>query len=225
MKLEGKNLSFTYDKKQFLFRDIHITVESGECVAILARSGFGKSTLGKILSGHEVPASGEVLLDGKPLPKKGFCPVQLIHQHPEKAVNPHWKIKKILSEGGQFHEELFDALQLEKRYLSYYPWELSGGQLQRICIARALQEQTKFLIADEITTMLDGVTQVSIWKFLKEEMKRRQGDLGIVVITHNHALAEELCNRSISLETLCSHNEKYNKSSCNSSVASNEKVE
>lgn len=78
-----------------------------------------------------------------------------------------------------------------------YPGELSGGELQRFCIARALGEGTEFLLADEISTMLDLITQSQIWNFLLEEVKRRE--IGLLVVSHSEALLDRICNRRLDL--------------------------
>jgi len=80
------------------------------------------------------------------------------------------------------------------------PQELSGGELQRFCITRALGPKTKYLIADEITTMLDALTQVKIWKNLITTAKEK--NIGMIVVTHNKFLADRICDRIISLENL-----------------------
>ncbi len=195
MLLCGNDISFAYQDKKNVFKNKNITISSNERVAIFAPSGQGKSTYAKILAGYYKPDSGSVTFDGKPLPKKGFCPVQLIHQHPEKSVNPKWKIKKILQEGSMFDNSILEKLDIPLDYLERYPHELSGGQLQRICIARALNADTKFIIADEITTMLDTITQAKIWEFLLAEIKRR--NIGLLVITHNKHLASKICTRIV----------------------------
>ncbi len=200
MQLKGQQLTFSYEDRKEVFRNIDIEIGSEERVALFARSGFGKSTLGKILSGYELPDSGTVTLDGEKLPTRGFSPVQLIYQHPEKSVNPKWTIRKILSEGGSLDTKVLEKLELPLEYLERYPFELSGGELQRICIARAIQTETKFVIADEITTMLDTITQAKIWKFLLEEVKSR--GIGLLVITHNKHLANRICTRMIDFEKL-----------------------
>ncbi|EJW98100.1 peptide/opine/nickel uptake ABC transporter family, ATP-binding protein, partial [gut metagenome] len=89
MQLEAKNISFRYDKHgSWILKDVDLTVKAGEKVALVGPSGYGKSTLSKILAGYEEPDQGKVFWDGKPLPKTGYCPVQMIYQHPEKALNP-----------------------------------------------------------------------------------------------------------------------------------------
>lgn len=198
MQLKADNISFRYtEKSEWILKDVSIQIESGERVGIIAPSGYGKSTLSKILAGYCTPSSGEVLVDGKPLPKKGYCPVQMISQHPELAVNPRWKMEKILNEAWTPDQELLDKMGIERSWLTRWPSELSGGELQRFCIARVLSPETKFLLCDEITTMLDVVTQAQIWQLLLKISEER--NLGMIIITHNKALAERVCTRIVDL--------------------------
>jgi peptide/nickel transport system ATP-binding protein len=106
MQLEAKNISFRYDKGSiWILKDVNLSVEAGERVALVGPSGYGKSTLSKILSGYALPTEGEVLWDGKVLPTRGYCPVQMVYQHPELAVNPRHKMSKILNESFTPDEE------------------------------------------------------------------------------------------------------------------------
>ena len=201
MQLEVQNVSFRYQRKErWILKNVSFSIQEGERVGLVGPSGYGKSTLAKILSGYEMPAEGKVLLDGKPLPKKGICPVQLIYQHPEKAINPRWKMKKVLEESGQCSSQIMQALGIEQDWLGRYPRELSGGELQRFCVARSLFEGTRFLIADEMSTMLDVITQAQIWNLMLEEVERRQ--LGLIVVTHNQHLAQRVCTRMVDLQEL-----------------------
>ncbi len=90
---------------------------------------------------------------------KGFNPVQLVFQHPEKAVNPRWQMHRILKESSGQKYSLYRSLVIEEFWMNRWPNELSGGELQRFCVARALTPQTMVLIADEMATMLDAITQ------------------------------------------------------------------
>ena len=196
MILEGKNLTFAYEKKEGeVFRDVNLQVESHEKVAILGPSGFGKTTLCKILSGYLTPSSGEVLLDGKPLPKRGYCPVQMIWQHPERAVNPRLRMRDTLADGRDIDPRIIEELGIEEDWMNRYPQELSGGELQRFCIARALGRDTRFLIADEISTMLDLITQSQIWNFLLKEVTERE--IGLIVVSHSEPLLKRVTERRI----------------------------
>lgn len=198
MRLEAKNVSLRYrEHSPWILREISLSVEKGERVGLVGPSGYGKSTLLRLMGGYLKPASGEILLDGKPLPPKGVCPVQLIYQHPEKAINPRWKMKKVLEESGMFRREIMEALGIEEEWLSRYPRELSGGELQRFCVARSLFEGTQFLLADEMSTMLDVITQAQIWNLVLKEVEQRQ--LGLLMVTHNRALADRVCQRVVEL--------------------------
>lgn len=201
MRLEARHISFRYQKGgPWILRAVDLTVEAGERVALVGPSGYGKSTLAKILAGYIQPEEGEVLWDGRPLPKKGACPVQMISQHPEKAVDPRWKMARTVHEGWQVDGQTLQDMGIEREWLKRWPTELSGGELQRFCIARVLGPGTKFLICDEISTMLDVITQAQIWqKVLGAAEKRR---LGMLVVTHNMALAEKVCERIVGLPVL-----------------------
>lgn len=199
MQLDANHISYRYDKKSpWVLKDVSLSIKEGERVGIVAPSGFGKSTLAKILAGYEIPSEGEVLIDGKPLSHKEFCPVQLIYQHPELAVNPRWKMKKTLNECWTPDDELLAKMGIEKEWLDRWPSELSGGELQRFCIARILSPETKLLICDEISTMLDVITQAQVWNILLDIAKER--NMALAVITHNSALAEKICTRTIRLD-------------------------
>jgi len=198
MRLEAKNVSFRYDRKHpFVMENRSLSVERGERVALFAPSGYGKTTLAMLLAGYLEPTSGEVLLDGKPLPRKGFCPVQLICQHPEKAINPRWRLRKVLEESGKLDLDVLRAFGIEEAWLDRFPRELSGGELQRFCVARALMSGADFLICDEISTMLDVITQAQIWNVVLQEAEKR--NMGIIAVTHNRHLAERICTRLVDL--------------------------
>ena len=194
MRLEAKNVSFCYDRKlPMILKNQSFSVESKERVGLYAPSGYGKSTLALLLSGYLKPTEGEILLDGYPLPKKGVCPVQLIYQHPEKAINPRWRLRRVLEESGRLREDVLESFGIEKAWLERFPRELSGGELQRFCVARALMSGAKFIICDEISTMLDVITQAQIWNKILEETEV-QG-MGLVAVTHNLELAKRICTR------------------------------
>ena len=199
MQLEAKHVSFRYSRKEnWILKNVSFTVESGERVGIVAPSGYGKSTLSLLLAGYLHPTEGEILLDGAPLFQKGPCPVQLIYQHPEKAVNPRWRMKKVLQEAGVKEEEALSSFGIERAWLERYPRELSGGELQRFCVARSLVAGLSVLICDEITTMLDAITQAQIWNTLLQKAEQR--GFSIVAVTHNGALANQICTRIFDLE-------------------------
>ena len=122
----------------------------------------------------------------------------MIWQHPETVVDPLMKLGDTLAEGWPVEQRVLDGLHIEPGWLERYPTELSGGELQRFCIARALGPATRFLLCDEISTMLDLVTQAQIWNFLLEEAARRE--LGLLIVSHTPALLERLCTRTQPLD-------------------------
>lgn len=200
MILEARNISFRYgEKSREILKDFSLKAESTERVGLVAPSGFGKTTLCKILSGYEKPDSGQVLLDGKPLDFYGsYCPVQLIWQHPEQAINPRLRMKAVLEEGDNVSPDLIKRLGIETDWMNRFPAELSGGEMQRFCIARALGQRTQFLLADEISTMLDLITQSQIWHFLMDETEKRK--IGMIVVSHSPELLEKVCTRVVDLQ-------------------------
>ena len=200
MILEARNISFRYgEKSREILKDFSLKAESTERVGLVAPSGFGKTTLCKILSGYEKPDSGQVLLDGKPLDFYGsYCPVQLIWQHPEQAINPRLRMRSVLEEGDNVSPDLIKRLGIEADWMNRFPAELSGGEMQRFCIARALGQRTQFLLADEISTMLDLITQSQIWHFLMDETEKRK--IGMIVVSHSQELLEKVCTRTVDLQ-------------------------
>lgn len=198
MSLEAKNIYFQYDKKSpWVLENRSLTVNKGERLALFAPSGYGKTTIAMLLAGYLQPTQGEILLDGNPIPSKGVCPVQLIYQHPEKAINPRWRLRRVLEESGQLREDMLDAFGIERAWLDRFPRELSGGELQRFCVARALLSGADYLICDEISTMLDVITQAQIWNVVLEEAEKRS--MGIIAVTHNQHLAQRIATRVVDL--------------------------
>ena len=200
MKLEIKNVSYQYTKDgRMILDNFSLELDNTERVGLVPPSGYGKTTLCKILSGYLKPDKGEILLDGKPLSSyKGYCPIQMIWQQPEFAVNPRLKMKEVLKEGSQLEDQIIRKIGIEEDWLNRFPSELSGGELQRFSIARALGKGTKFLLADEITTMLDLITQSQIWNFLLKEVEKRQ--IGLIAVSHSQDLLDKICTRQIRLK-------------------------
>lgn len=203
MILEGKELRFGYGDGPELLDGISLRLESGQRLGLMADSGYGKTTLCRLLAGYERPRSGAVLLDGRPLSTwekegGGYCPVQLLWQHPEQAVNPRRKMKYVIREGDGISPRILEGLGIRPEWMDRYPAELSGGELQRFCIARALGERTRFLLADEMTAMLDLITQSRIWTFLLNEVEQRQ--LGLLVVSHSRPLLKRVCDSILLLD-------------------------
>lgn len=197
MRLKAENISYKYQPGNYVLENINFEIESGEVVGINAPSGYGKTTLAKILAGYLTPEKGQVSLEGIDWRKGGYNPVQLIFQHPEKAVNPKWKMRKVLEETEMPSDQILEAMGIQRGWLDRWPSELSGGELQRFCVARVLSEQTRFLIADEMTTMLDAITQAQIWQTVLDYA--RNHEIGVIVISHDQALMKRICDRIVNL--------------------------
>lgn len=216
--LQAKGICFGYSGKQVL-RDFNLTIEPGERVALRAPSGTGKTTLCCILAGYLQPASGTVLADGAPLPRSGASPVQLVAQHPERMMDPAIPIRRSLAEattepedaqalasweekgdgieGGSMVPRLLESLGVQREWLERFPVELSGGELQRCCIARALMARPRYLICDEISTMLDAATQACLWRFLVDHAQIN--GVGMALVTHSDALLDHIATRIVEL--------------------------
>lgn len=203
MILEAKDLTFRYPRQRggAAVERVSLTLRSGERVGLSAPSGRGKTTLCKLLAGWEEPAGGQVLLDGLPLARyRGFCPVQLLWQHPEEAVDPLLKLRATLYEAGPVDPAVLEGLGVRAEWLERYPSELSGGELQRICTARVLGPELKFLLCDEASAMLDLITQARLWRFLLDQGEER--GLGMLIVSHDTALLERVCTRILTWEDI-----------------------
>ena len=192
MCLKAENISFGYKRDQLILNNMNISLNRGEVLGLIGDSGSGKSTLCKILADYETNYLGKVSIDGKEIPSKKYNPVQLVFQHPEKAVNPKWKMKEILNEGHNVSQDVLDSFGIKRNWLNRWPNELSGGELQRFALARALGPETKYLIADEITTMLDAITQAQIWNTILRIVEEM--NIGVLVVSHEKKLIKRLCN-------------------------------
>ena len=200
MYLKGENISFGYRKDDLILNNVDISLGSGEVLGLVGDSGSGKSTLCKILAGYEKNYQGNVSIDGKKIHSNAYNPVQLIFQHPEKAVNPRWKMKDIVNEGHVVSQDVLSSFGIKKSWLDRWPNELSGGELQRFALARALGPETKFLIADEITTMVDAITQVQIWESILDIAEKL--NIGILVVSHEKNLLKKVCHEVIYLSRI-----------------------
>lgn len=198
--LEVKHVDFRYADGPWILKDISFSVEEGERVAVLGPSGYGKSTLAKVIAGYLKPQGGEILWEGKLLPSSGFCPIQLIYQHPEKALNPRWKMKDSLEEAGVPSQEVLTEMGIREKWYERWPNELSGGELQRFCVARVLKPETRLLICDEMTTMLDAINQAHIWNFVLNYAQKH--NMTLLAITHNQFLADQVATRVLRIPEL-----------------------
>ena len=220
--LRVENICKQYDDKQVL-SNISFLLKENEILGVSGVSGIGKSTLAKILVNIEEMDSGRVYYNGELILSNSFSifqdkkrgkrickEIQYIFQNPYSSLDNKLKIGKVLEESMNVHfsltkrevlnkiNELLNKCNLTTDILSKYPKELSGGQLQRINIIRALLLEPKILICDEITASLDAFTQKEILNLLldlKDEYK-----LSYLFITHNTQILREFCDRIIELK-------------------------
>ncbi len=183
-----------------LWDGFSMSLTSGERLGISAPSGFGKTTLGRVLAQWQHATQGTILFEGKPLPQQGYCPVQLVPQHPEKSFNPYRTVGASLSDAWQPDADWLDQFSIKPTWLERRPSELSGGELARIALLRALDPRTKILIADEVTAQLDANLQKEIWQLLVKLSEERP--LTMVIFSHNKALLEKVCSRIWTANTL-----------------------
>ena len=203
--LEARGLSFAFPCGRSLFRGLDLTIRPGERVALEAPSGTGKTTLCRLLSGYLEPTAGSVRVDGAPLAPVSrlhgqASPVQLLWQHPEQAFDPRMRMGESLAEVSADHGELESlrcAFGVRDEWLSRLPHELSGGELMRFAMVRALATRPSYLIADEATAMLDAVTQAELWHVLLD-LQERDG-WGLVLVSHSPDLVRRVATRRIRL--------------------------
>lgn len=195
--LEGVDLAGGYDGRA-VFRGVSLRLAPGQILGLEGPSGQGKTTLGRLLAGLQPPLQGAVLLDAAPLPRRGACPVQYLPQHPLGSMNPRWRIRRILAEAAPPGPQDLAAVGVDPAWLERFPHELSGGQLHRVSLLRALLVRPRYLIADEITASLDQLSQAEIWRVL-QDLARDRG-IGILAISHDTALLRAVCTEVRGLE-------------------------
>jgi len=213
MSISLNNISFRYaGQEDWCLREVSLTLEAGKTVGLLGTSGSGKSTCGKLAAGLIKPASGTVTFCGEPfvaLPRrdKNRTKVQVIFQHAEVSFNPRLSLAVSMAEGYRLSGKRYDFAKLcamaegfgiYPDQLKRYPQQLSGGELQRLAIARALLHDPEVLILDEATTMLDVITQAQVMKLLQRLQTER--GLAYLLITHDRPLAQLMCDEILELE-------------------------
>ena len=198
--IENISKTFTVDKNKELkaLKNINIRLKKGECIGIVGESGCGKSTLARIIVGIEKKTSGKIIFDNKEIDGISKTKdIQMIFQSPLSSFNPRMKIMDYMWEPLRNYFKLSKKesiplitkslidVGLDETALEKYPHEFSGGQLQRITIARAIIIKPKLIVCDEITSALD----VSVQKQILELLKKLQKDLGLSYLFIGHDLA------------------------------------
>jgi oligopeptide/dipeptide ABC transporter ATP-binding protein len=194
---------------------VSFEIARGESVGLLGESGCGKTSMGRLLLKLEKATGGEILFDGEDVShlkgqalKKYRARTQLIFQNPFDAVNPRFSIRAILAEPlenagipkSEYETRIITALELVRlpqpiQYLDRYPHQLSGGQLQRVVMARALILQPDFVVADEPVSMLDVSVRAGVLNVFRD-VRDRLG-LTAIYISHDLALVRYVCERTI----------------------------
>ncbi|MBS5870475.1 ABC transporter ATP-binding protein [Fusobacterium pseudoperiodonticum] len=209
MLLTVENLSKEYIKKKTL-NNVSFSMEKGEILGMLGKSGAGKSTIGKILLQLSRPTTGTILFEGKALSEVPRRDIQAIFQDPYSALNPSLKIGEILEEPlianrvfqnkeerrKKVEETLVKVGLLESDY-EKYPEELSGGQQQRVCIAGAIILSPKLIICDEPIASLDLAIQVQILDLI-QKINQEEG-ISFIFITHNLPAVYRIADRILLL--------------------------
>ena len=208
---ERQEKIFGTARNQVLF-DVSLKVSQGTCLGILGESGSGKSTLGRVICGLLKPDTGEVKIQDvsvyasrngrKNLQKR----LSVVFQDYTTSANPRFRVKEIIAEGLAARERnqkirlnrleeinrLLELVGLNSSYANRYPHELSGGQLQRVCIARAVACQQEIILFDEAISSLDAHTQIQIMDLL-HDLKEKLG-LTYIFITHDLTSVTYLCD-------------------------------
>lgn len=214
--IEFKNVEKKYGDNEIL-KNINFIIEKNEAIGLMGESGSGKSTIAKLLCGIEKVSKGNIFykecdLENLRNKKRGtFNEIQMVFQNAHGAVNPNFKIKDILLEPLEINYkknldekmknkkiiEKLESVNLKNSILDKYPKEISGGELQRVCLARALMLKPEIIIFDEVLSALDPIIQKQILKLLgniKEEKK-----LTYIFISHDYNSTYYLCDKIIKI--------------------------
>ena len=205
--LSVKNLNKSFESG-FKLKNINFDIKEGEVVSLIGESGSGKTSISKIIVGL-LKADGQILFKGMNIlenPKKINGKIQMIFQSAYSSLNPKYKIKDIILEGVIYQkilkkeenidEYLIDILNevgLDKEVLNKYPHELSGGQRQRVGIARAVAVKPALIIADEILTALDALTQIQILELFQKLKKNKK--ISYLFISHDINVVKKISDR------------------------------
>ena len=209
--LEIKNCCKSFGN-QTVLQDVSMTIPNGSIIGVSGASGIGKSTLAKILCGVTAPDAGAVFLDGKLLvsPKEAYdrkrgLAIQMVYQQPYATLDPSQKIGTGLRELISYHRlaenkraaekliaDILAQMQLPDKILAHLPRQISGGEAQRVALARCLLLRPKLLILDEATSMLDVSTQANLLALVKAQMVPGGGS--VLFISHDRALTEFYCD-------------------------------
>ncbi|MGQ4411562.1 ABC transporter ATP-binding protein [[Kitasatospora] papulosa] len=217
--LELHAITAGYDRKAPVVRDVTLSVAPGEGVGLLGPSGCGKSTLARVAALLHRPDAGTLLLDGDPVrrwrhraPCAQRTAIGVVFQQPRLSADPRLRLTDLIAEPlratGRRDEvrervaELAPSVGLTPDLLDRRPHEVSDGQLQRACLARALLLRPRWLICDEMTAMLDASTTAALVAAVEEY--RSATGAGLLAVGHDQVLLGRWCDRTVSWEKLTS---------------------
>ncbi|MDJ0462474.1 ATP-binding cassette domain-containing protein [Streptomyces sp. H27-C3] len=217
--LELDAITAGYERGAPVVRDARLTVEPGESVGLLGPSGCGKSTLAKVAALLHRPDAGTVTLDGRVVdgwrhraPREQRTSVGVVFQQPRLSADPRLRLRDLIAEPlratGQrtgadtAARELAATVGLGDELLGRRPHEVSDGQLQRACLARALVLRPRWLVCDEMTAMLDASTTAALVAVV--EAYRRERGAGLLAVGHDRILLERWCDRTVRWEDVAS---------------------
>ncbi|MGG4488584.1 ABC transporter ATP-binding protein [Metabacillus idriensis] len=213
LKVEGVEKSYKQgglfsNESQKIIKNVSFECRNGECLGIIGESGSGKSTLGRMLIGIEKPDCGNVLFEGKDVSSRRVRSgkISAVFQDYTSSINPFFTVeaailepmKSQISEREQSSrkvDQLLNRVGLDPSYRKKYPHELSGGEVQRVCIARAISTNPKCILLDEAVSSLDVSIQVQILDLLKD--LKESENMSYIFITHDVQAAAYLCDRVI----------------------------
>lgn len=189
--LDINNLTFFYKKEHLIYENFDLELKKGELVTIFGKSGSGKSTLFELITGNLKPLKGSIEKSD----------LSMIFQDPYSSFHPTYtiieQIKDVVHENFDDRlSTLLEKLSLNKEFLDKKPFELSGGQLQRCSILRAILMKPKLLLVDEPTSALDNIIAYDVMKLLIQFLD----ECGILLITHDMNLAKWCSDKIIRLE-------------------------
>jgi len=215
--LDVQNVSASYTGKasEKVLENIDLKVRRARTVALVGESGSGKSTLSRVITGLLPPLEGKVIYGGKELPpalksrKRNTLKImQMIYQMPDTALNPRQRVRDVIGRPLSFYfgmkgkekddriRELLKKIELSpKKYIDRYPGELSGGEKQRVCIARALAAEPELIICDEVTSALDQLVAEGILKLLQDLQNELQ--VSYLFITHDLATVKAISDEIV----------------------------
>lgn len=221
--LEMRNLTKVFSqgnilrKRQTIIHGVNLSIAKGETLGIVGQSGAGKSTLGKLAVRLLEPTDGQLLFERTDIThaternlRRLRTKIQIVFQHPQSSLHPKKKMVDLIKEPLRLHalvensreneavEEILLRVGLNADILDRYPTEVSGGEIQRIVIARVMVLQPRFMVLDEPTSMLDVSVQANILHLIME--LRKKTNMSYMFISHDMRIIQKLCDRMAVME-------------------------